>query len=169
MLPLKWSFDGFIWQIFRNQDFDISGCVSDGTNSCVINVIDLLDTVFNLRNIPSWGKPPHFIFITQFLSDINVFCSINVLFVGLFGAVIGYALLFRFNHYFLFAYQTGRISLPFAGAAPEAAVSSAVSSKPVSNDRDIAVCHLNFFSFHYYMYLLLILCVLPTYLFSTDY
>lgn len=95
MLPLKWSFNGLVWQVFHTQGFTVSGMDDDTANE--VSGDSIMSSVFDLHNIPAWG---------------------------LFGAVIGYAMLFRFNHYFLFALQTGRVKLPFgrkAKAAPMAA------------------------------------------------
>eukprot|EP01031_Cornospumella_fuschlensis_P027142 gene27142-32787_t len=84
MLPLKWSFNGLVWQVFHTQDFTIPDVDDDTVNS--VSGESILSNVFELRDVPSWG---------------------------LFGAVIGYAILFRFGHYILFAFQTGNVKLTF--------------------------------------------------------
>lgn len=83
VLPIRWSFDGFVFQIFNNRNFIISGITPEMT----ISGYDILVTIFKLtkKKAPSNGW-------------------------GLFGALIGYIMMFRFVQYLLFAYQTN--SLP---------------------------------------------------------
>ena len=61
---------------------------------------------FDLRDIPSWG---------------------------FFGALMGYVIYFRAIQYFLFALQTGVISIPGFGSKKAAAV-PAVASQPVDHN-----------------------------------
>jgi hypothetical protein len=49
MVPLRWSFDGLIWQIFRTQKFNIPGTADS------IQGTDILSNVFNLNKIDSWS------------------------------------------------------------------------------------------------------------------
>jgi ABC-type multidrug transport system ATPase subunit/ABC-type multidrug transport system permease subunit len=51
ILPLKYTFDGFVWQIFHTQSFAITG----SNPTTYISGDDVLSTVFNLSNINSWG------------------------------------------------------------------------------------------------------------------
>jgi hypothetical protein len=51
VVPLKWSFDGFTWQIFYPQTFLYSGL----SPNVYIDGEVILDDFFNLRNTPSWG------------------------------------------------------------------------------------------------------------------
>lgn len=76
IMPLKYSFDGFVWEVFSTQTWTISGTSPQQT----ISGVDLLDQVFNLRDVNPWG---------------------------MFGALMAYVIVFRGMQYFLFAYQTG--------------------------------------------------------------
>jgi hypothetical protein len=76
IVPLRWSFDGFIWQIFRTQSFKVTGTPYS------IQGTEILASVFDLHNIDSWG---------------------------LWIALLGYVVLFRFTQWFLFALQTGTL------------------------------------------------------------
>lgn len=51
IVPLKWSFDGFMWQIFRPQTF----LVDKTDPNQYVDGVDILEDNFNLKNIPSWG------------------------------------------------------------------------------------------------------------------
>jgi ABC-type multidrug transport system ATPase subunit len=51
IVPMKWSFDGFMWQIFHHQEFLV-----DKTDPNVyVDGTDILDQNFDLRDTPSWG------------------------------------------------------------------------------------------------------------------
>mmetsp|Transcript_15498 Transcript_15498/g.22732 ORF Transcript_15498/g.22732 Transcript_15498/m.22732 type:complete len:269 (+) Transcript_15498:309-1115(+) len=84
IFPLRWAFDGFLFQIFHSQDFTVSGV----TPTTLVHGDDILNLSFDLKETPSWG---------------------------LWAAVFGYVLLFRCGQYLLFAYQTGKLQLPFIG------------------------------------------------------
>ena len=58
--------------------------VSGESPTTLISGDEVLSSSFDLRDTPSWG---------------------------LWAAVLGYVILFRFNQYFLFAWQTGKLPL----------------------------------------------------------
>lgn len=51
LFPLKWSLDGFMWQIFSHQTF----LVDKTDPNMYIDGEDILDQNFDLRDVPSWG------------------------------------------------------------------------------------------------------------------
>lgn len=51
VVPMYWSFQGFVWQIFVTQDFDVTG--SSPTQE--MEGRDILDMYFDLRNVNSWA------------------------------------------------------------------------------------------------------------------
>eukprot|EP00599_Poterioochromonas_sp_BG-1_P003195 CAMPEP_0173133204 /NCGR_PEP_ID=MMETSP1105-20130129/595_1 /TAXON_ID=2985 /ORGANISM="Ochromonas sp., Strain BG-1" /LENGTH=1323 /DNA_ID=CAMNT_0014044843 /DNA_START=330 /DNA_END=4298 /DNA_ORIENTATION=+ len=48
--PTMYSFRGYLWQIYQNQDFFING-----SNGGVMKGTDILDQLFDIREINSWG------------------------------------------------------------------------------------------------------------------
>jgi len=51
VVPLRWSFDGFVWQIFVSQDFT----VVNSNPPVKVSGETILNNVFNLRDINAWG------------------------------------------------------------------------------------------------------------------
>lgn len=49
IMPLKYSFDGFVWEVFSSQTWTVNGTTE------TISGVDLLDQVFSLRNVNPWG------------------------------------------------------------------------------------------------------------------
>ena len=88
IFPLRWSLEGFVYQIFNTQDFKISG------TTATMSGTDILDKVFNLNSdkVPSNGW-------------------------AFFGVLMGYVMLFRVAQYFLFAYQTNTLWTTREGAS----------------------------------------------------
>jgi hypothetical protein len=82
IFPLKWSFDGFVYQIFYTQDFEVSG----SSPEFKISGTSILEESFKLTSTKAPGNG-----------------------WGLWGALMGYIVMFRFCQYFLFAFQTGTL------------------------------------------------------------
>jgi len=91
VVPLHWSFNGFTWMIFRGQDFTVSG--SDP--KIEMTGKQVLDQIFNLRDIPAWG---------------------------MLGVLLAYVVFFRVSQYFLFALQTNKLTIPLLPFKPESSV-----------------------------------------------
>ena len=51
LIPMYWSFQGFTWQIFSTQDFEVTG--SDPVQTMAGK--EILDVYFDLQNVNSWG------------------------------------------------------------------------------------------------------------------
>ena len=106
-LSIQWSFDGFTWQIFSTQTFTVTG------SSTTVSGYYILDKVFDLRTVDSWG---------------------------MWGALVGYVVFFRFAQYMLFAYQTGSfdgmISRIASGSGQSTATGAVVGAVVVSGSGD---------------------------------
>lgn len=106
----QWSINGFAWMVFRDQDFEVTGVKP----RMEISGKDILDEIFNLRDVSGWG---------------------------MFGVLMAYVFFFRFNQYFLFAIQTGKIRIPFLSkrkvVAP-APVSAAESAPKIASSEGAA-------------------------------
>ncbi len=69
----QYSFDGYLWQVYSTQDFEVPGM-----NGYEISGKSLLDDIYGLTNVNSWG---------------------------MFGVMIAWICLFRLTHYGLFYYD----------------------------------------------------------------
>jgi len=49
VVPLRWSFSGFLWQVFHDQDFEVQN------SNMEISGEYILDNAFDLRNVDSWS------------------------------------------------------------------------------------------------------------------
>ena len=48
--PTRYSFDGYLWQIYSTQTFDVSGSTATITGK------QILSTIFDLKDVNSWGE-----------------------------------------------------------------------------------------------------------------
>ena len=94
--------------IFRDQDFE----VVNTSSSMELTGKDLLDGMFNLRDISAWG---------------------------MFGTLLAYVVFFRGNQYFLFALQTKKIHLPFGFGRKATAPASSVKGRKKTPELEMKV------------------------------